>query len=45
MKKSDRAGLKRGALAAFYRRMLDGVPREVAERVAYRNGMAWFGLQ
>ena len=34
-----------GALAAFYRRMLDGVPREVAERVASRNGMAWFGLQ
>jgi hypothetical protein len=32
-------------LAAFYRRMLGGLPRDVAERIAYRNGMAMFGLQ
>jgi len=32
-------------LAAFYRRMLGGVPREVAERIAYRNGLAMFGLE
>lgn len=32
-------------LAAFYRRMLDSLPRDVAEKVAYRNGLAMFGLQ
>jgi hypothetical protein len=32
-------------LAAFYRRMLGELPRDVAERVAYRNGLAMFGLQ
>lgn len=32
-------------LAAFYRRMLAGLPREVAEKIAYRNGLAMFGLQ
>lgn len=32
-------------LAAFYRRMLSALPRDVAERVAYRNGMEIFGLQ
>jgi hypothetical protein len=32
-------------LAAFYRRMLGGLPREVAERVAYRNGLSMFGLE
>jgi hypothetical protein len=32
-------------LAAFYRRMLDGLPRDVAERIAFRNGLAMFGLQ
>jgi hypothetical protein len=34
-----------GELAAFYRRMLGELPRDVAERVAYRNGLAMFGLQ
>lgn len=34
-----------GSLAAFYRRMLGELPREVAEKVAYRNGLAMFGLQ
>ncbi|CAN5174549.1 hypothetical protein BH11PSE11_BH11PSE11_36280 [soil metagenome] len=34
-----------GSLAAFYRRMLGELPRDVAERVAYRNGMAMFGLE
>lgn len=32
-------------LAAFYRRMLAGLPRDVAERIAYRNGMTMFGLK
>jgi hypothetical protein len=32
-------------LAAFYRRMLSALPRDVAERIAYRNGMEIFGLQ
>lgn len=32
-------------IMAFYRRMLSGLPREVAEKIAYRNGMAMFGLQ
>jgi hypothetical protein len=32
-------------LAAFYRRMLAALPRNVAERIAYRNGMAMFELQ
>jgi hypothetical protein len=32
-------------LAAFYRRMLSALPRDVAERIAYRNGMAMFGLK
>jgi hypothetical protein len=34
-----------GELAAFYRRMLGALPRDVAERIAYHNGMAMFGLQ
>lgn len=34
-----------GELAAAYRRLLGALPREVAERIAYRNGMAMFGLQ
>lgn len=34
-----------GSLAAFYRRMLGELPRDVAEKVAYRNGLAMFGLQ
>jgi hypothetical protein len=33
------------SLATFYRRVLGELPRDVAERVAYRNGMAMFGLQ
>lgn len=33
------------SLAAFYRRMLGELPRDVAERVAYRNGMNMFGLE
>ncbi len=32
-------------LAAFYRRMLGGLPRDVAERIAYRNGLSMFGLE
>lgn len=32
-------------IAAFYRRMLAGLPREVAEKIAYRNGVAMFGLE
>lgn len=31
-------------IAAFYRRMLSGLPREAAEKIAYRNGMKIFGL-
>ncbi|MBI1891403.1 MAG: amidohydrolase family protein [Burkholderiales bacterium] len=31
-------------IAAFYRRMLSSLPRETAEKIAYRNGMAMFGL-
>jgi len=31
-------------LMAFYRRMLGGLPPDVAERIAYKNGMAMFGL-
>jgi hypothetical protein len=31
-------------LAAFYRRMLGHLPRDVAEKIAYRNGMTIFGL-
>lgn len=34
-----------GELAAAYRRLLGALPREVAERIAYRNGLAMFGLQ
>jgi hypothetical protein len=33
------------SLAAFYRRMLSALPRDVAERIAYRNGMTMFGLK
>lgn len=33
------------ALADFYRRMLADLPRDVAEKIAYRNGLAMFGLQ
>jgi hypothetical protein len=33
------------AQAAFYRRMLSALPREAAENIAYRNGMALFGLK
>jgi hypothetical protein len=32
-------------LAAFYRRMLGGLPRDVAEKIAYRNGMTIFGVE
>lgn len=32
-------------LAAFYRRMLNGLPRDVAEKIAYRNGLAMFGVE
>jgi hypothetical protein len=32
-------------LAAFYRRMLGQLPREVAEKIAYRNGIAMFGVK
>jgi len=32
-------------LAAFYRRMLASLPRDVAEKIAYRNGFAMFGLE
>ncbi|MEK7736710.1 MAG: amidohydrolase family protein, partial [Pseudomonadota bacterium] len=31
-------------IARFYRRMLADLPRDVAERIAYRNGLALFGL-
>ncbi|PXX47489.1 amidohydrolase family protein [Undibacterium pigrum] len=31
-------------LMAFYRRMLGDLPRDVAERIAYKNGLAMFGL-
>lgn len=34
-----------GELAVFYRRMLVALPPDVAERIAYRNGLAMFGLQ
>lgn len=34
-----------GELAAFYRRMLAALPPDIAERIAYRNGLAMFGLQ
>lgn len=34
-----------GELAAFYRRMLAGVPRDVAEKIAYRNGLAMFDVK
>lgn len=33
-----------GEIASFYRRMLGELPREMAERVAYKNGLALFGL-
>lgn len=32
-------------LMAFYRRMLSELPRDVAERIAYKNGLTMFGLQ
>ncbi|MFZ6870945.1 amidohydrolase family protein [Undibacterium sp. Di27W] len=32
-------------LMAFYRRMLSELPIDVAERIAYKNGLAMFGLQ
>lgn len=32
-------------LIAFYRRMLSELPADVAERIAYKNGLAMFGLQ
>jgi hypothetical protein len=32
-------------LAAFYRRMLGQLPQEVAEKIAYRNGIAMFGVK
>lgn len=32
-------------LAAFYRRMLGALPREVAEKIAYRNGMDMFSVK
>ncbi|MFZ6681293.1 amidohydrolase family protein [Undibacterium sp. Tian12W] len=32
-------------LMAFYRRMLSELPADVAERIAYKNGLAMFGLQ
>lgn len=32
-------------LIAFYRRMLSELPTDVAERIAYKNGLAMFGLQ
>lgn len=32
-------------IAAFYRRLLAELPRETAEKIAYRNGMAMFGLK
>ncbi|MFZ6642697.1 amidohydrolase family protein [Undibacterium sp. TC4M20W] len=32
-------------LMAFYRRMLSDLPADVAERIAYKNGLAMFGLQ
>ncbi len=31
-------------LAGFYRRMLGELPRDVAEKIAYRNGMGMFSL-
>lgn len=34
-----------GQLIAFYRRMLSELPADVAERIAYKNGFAMFGLQ
>ncbi|MES2040670.1 MAG: amidohydrolase family protein [Pseudomonadota bacterium] len=32
-------------LMAFYRRMLSELPADIAERIAYKNGLAMFGLQ
>ena len=32
-------------LATFYRRMLEELPKEVAEKIAYRNGLAMFGVK
>ena len=32
-------------LMAFYRRMLSELPTDIAERIAYKNGLAMFGLQ
>lgn len=32
-------------LIAFYRRMLSELPADVAERIAYKNGLMMFGLQ
>ncbi|RJG07592.1 amidohydrolase [Noviherbaspirillum cavernae] len=32
-------------MAAFYRRMLSALPRDVAERIAYRNGMELFDVK
>ncbi len=32
-------------LVAFYRRMLSELPADVAERIAYKNGLMMFGLQ
>jgi hypothetical protein len=32
-------------LAVFYRRMLEELPKEVAEKIAYRNGLAMFGVK
>lgn len=34
-----------GEMSAFYRRVLGELPRDIAEKVAYRNGMTMFGLQ
>lgn len=34
-----------GELASFYRRMLADLPRDVAEKIAYRNGLAMFDVK